>query len=294
MTEHRSARPPRLVTTCAYLGVIGVFQVIQVIIVLTGWYSASGEEQVKRFTDPLVSDGISRGDAETVYRIYLATLAILAASVLVFAVYTIKGHAVSRIMLTITAPLMALLGITQGSFLSIVVSIVALTCVFQLWNADVRRWFALISGKEQPAPVASGWPPPLPPTQTEQSPAAPNPAAQHPQGAPPQQWAPHPQAYAQPRPPAPADWVKILSLITLIGSSVVAAGCAVYLVMYEFAREELVRQQLDSGMNWMNLTEAEIRDSYRDLAVVSWVVLPLCLAAIAVSTVLLVRRRRRS
>ena len=64
--------------------------------------------------------------------------------------------------------------------------------------------------------------------------------------------------------------------------------------MYEFAREELVREQLDSGMNWMNLSEAEIRDSFHDLAVVSWVVLPLCLVAIGVSTVLLVRRRRRS
>lgn len=294
MTEHRSSRPPRLVTTCAYLGVIGVFQVVQVIVVLTGWYS-SGEEQVKRFTDPLVTDGLSRGDAEMVYRVYLGILAVLAGSVLVFAVYTAKGQAVSRIMLTITAPLMALLGITQGSFVSVLMSVVALMCVFQLWSADVRHWFALISGKVQPAPAAaSGWPPPLPPTPAEQNP---QPAAQQQwpgQQPPPQHWAPHPQAYAQPRSPAPADWVKILSLITLIGASVVAAGCAIFLVMYEVAREELVKQQLEPGVNWMNLTEAEVRDSYRDLAVLSWVVLPLCLVAIVVSTVLLVRRRRRS
>ena len=287
MTEHRSERPPRLVTTCAYLGVIGAFQVLQVIIVLTGWYSESGEEQVKRFTDPLVKDGINRGDAETIYRVYLAILAILAASVLVFAVYTALGHAVSRIMLTITAPLMALLGITQGSFVSILVSVVTLTCVFQLWNADVRRWFALLAGREATEPVAApGWPPPVPPSSH----------APMEQGQPPvphQQWAPHPQAYAPPRPKAPTDVVKVLSLITLIGSSVVAAGCAFYLLMYEFARDELVRQQLDSGMNWMNLSEAEVRDSYHDLAVMSWVVLPLCLVAIGVSTVLLVRRRRR-
>ena len=287
MTEHRSERPPRLVTTCAYLGVIGAFQVLQVIIVLTGWYSESGEEQVKRFTDPLVKDGINRGDAETIYRVYLAILAILAASVLVFAVYTALGHAVSRIMLTITGPLMALLGITQGSFVTILVSVVTLTCVLQLWNADVRQWFARLAGHEAPAPVAaSGWPPPMPPT----------PHAPAEQGQPPvphQQWAPHPQAYA-PRPKAPTDVVKVLSLITLIGSSVVAAGCAVYLLMYEFARDELVRQQLESGMNWMNLSEAEVRDSYHDLAVMSWVVLPLCVVAIGVSTVLLVRRRRRN
>src|SRR5215218_10040889 len=142
MTEHRPQRPPRLVTTCAYLAVIGVFQAVQVMIVLTGWYSASGEDQVKRFTDPLVDDGINRGDAETIYRVYLAILAIVGASVLVFTVYTAMGHAVSRIMLTITAPLMAFLGMTQGSFVSVLLSVVALMCAFQLWNADVRRWFA--------------------------------------------------------------------------------------------------------------------------------------------------------
>lgn len=290
MTEHRSARPPRLVTTCAYLGVIGVFQVVQVIVVLTGWYSESGEDQVKRFTDPLVDDGINRGDAETVYRVYLAILAIVAASVLVFAIYTALGHAVSRIMLTITAPLMALLGLTQGSFVSIFLSLAALFCVFQLWHPDVRRWFALLSGKEEPAPVApSGWPPPMPPAPAEQSQQPPQQWASQPQ----QQWT-YPQAYAQPRPQARTDVVKVLSLITLILSSVVAAGCAFYLLVYEVAREELVDEMLRSDSNWMDLTEAEIRDSIHDLAVMSWVVLPLCLVAIGVSTVLLVRRRGRS
>lgn len=285
MTEHRSARPPRLVTTCAYLGVIGVFQVVQALIVLLGWYSASGEEQVKQFTDPLVDDGINRGDAETVYRVYLGILAFLAASVLVFAVYTAMGQAVSRIMLTITAPLMALLGITQGSFVSILLSVVTLTCVLQLWNADVRRWFALLAGKEEPVPVApSGWPPPVPPT----------PAEQGQQAAPPQQWAQHPQAYAPPPPPAGADAIKVLSIITLIGASVVAAGCGLFLLIYGVAREELVKEMVSSDSNWMNLTETEIRANIHDLATISWVLLPLCLVAIVVSTVLLVRRRRRN
>src|SRR5436190_6951129 len=127
MTEHRSARPPRLVTTCAYLGAIAVFQLVQVVIILTGWYSASGEDQVKRFTDPLVDEGLNRGDAETIYRVYLAIVAIVAASVVVFAIHTAKGHAVSRIMLTITGPVMAFLGMTSGSFVSVLVSVMALT-----------------------------------------------------------------------------------------------------------------------------------------------------------------------
>jgi hypothetical protein len=285
MTEHRSARPPRLVTTCAYLGVIGLFQVVQALVVLLGWYSASGEDQVKRFTDPLVTDGIDRGDAEMVYRIYLGILAFLAASVLVFAVYTAMGQAVSRIMLTITASLMALLGTTQGSFLSILLSVVTLTCVLQLWNADVRRWFALLAGKEEPAPVLpTGWPPPVPPAPLDQGQ----------QAAPPQHWAQHPPAYAPQRPPAGADAIKVLSIITLIGASIVAAGCGFYLLVYGLAREELVKEMVNSENNWMNLTEAEIRANIHDLATVSWVMLPLCLVAIVVSTVLLIRRRRRN
>lgn len=290
MTEHRAARPPRLVTTCAYLGVIGVFQVVQVIIVLTGWYSASGEEQVKRFTDPLVDDGISRGDAETVYRVYLAIVAIVAASVLVFAIYTALGHAVSRIMLTIMTPLMAVLGLTQGSFVSILVSLAAMFCVFQLWHPDVRQWFALLSGKEEPVPAAPpGWPPPAPTEQAEQPPQPPQQ-----QWAGQQQWAPQPYAYAPPRPPARTDVVKILSLITLIVSSVTAAGCGLYLLIYGTAREELVDEMVSSNSNWADLSEAEIRASVHDLATLSWVVLPLCLIAIVVSTVLLVRRRQRN
>src|SRR5689334_19499606 len=115
MTEHSAERPPRLTRACAYLGVIGLFQVVQAVVVLTGWYSESGEEQVKRFTDPLVTEGLDRGDAETIYRIFLGALAIVGASVLIFAIYTAMGHRVSRIMLTITTPVMALLGAAEGS-----------------------------------------------------------------------------------------------------------------------------------------------------------------------------------
>jgi hypothetical protein len=293
MTEHRAERPQRLVTACAFLGVIGMFWVGKVIFVLTGWYSAS-EDQVKRFTDPLVDEGFNRGDAETVYRIYLGILAILAASVLVFAVYTALGHAVSRIMVTITAPLMALFGTGDGTFIEIPMGLIAIWCVALLWTPDVRQWFALISGKAQPAPVApSGWPPPLPEPPAENAQAGP-PDAGNPQAA---QWQAHPQPPQAYAPPAPRDWGKILTFVTLLGSSVVALGCGIYLVMYELAREELVKayvKELDSGANWMNLTEAEVRDGFRGLAVLSWGVLVLCLVAIGVSTVLLWRRRRRN
>ena len=86
----------------------------------------------------------------------------------------------------------------------------------------------------------------------------------------------------------------MLSIITLIGASIVAAGCGFFLLIYGLAREELVKEMVGSESNWMNLTEAEIRANIHDLATISWVMLPLCLVAVVVSTVLLVRRRRRS
>lgn len=287
MAEKTPARPPRLVMTCVYLALAGTFHLVQSVVVLADWYG-SGEEQVKRFTDPLVDSGMARGDAETVFRVYLAVLAMLAGAVVVFGIYTALGHGLSRILVTVLAPLMALLGLGQGMFFSIAVCVIVVMSLVQLWSLEVRRWFALLAGKEPPpepvAAAAATWPPPQSTdlAGTQQVPA---------------QWQGHPQAYAQgypPRPPARRDTVKTLSLIALIVSSLLALGCGVYLLMYEFAREELVREQLDSGMNWMDLSESEIRDSMADLAAASWVGLGLCLVAAVVSAVLLVRRRRRS
>jgi hypothetical protein len=281
MTEHRSERPQRLVTLCAYLGLIGAFQAVSAVSVLVTWYSKSGGEQVKDFTDPLVKDGLDRGDAELVFRVYLGILAALGAAVVVFAVYTALGHAVSRVMVTIVAPLMGLAGMSEGSILSVLLSVVVFTCVFQLWTPDVRRWFAVLAGSQPPAAAATAWPPaaqPQPPATT-----------QHPRA-----YAPPPAAVGQQRPRARTDWVTILSIVTIVGASVVALGCAYYLVMYEVARDELVRRQLRSDFNWMHLTEAEIREAYHQLAIVSWAAIPLCVVAIIVSVVLLVRRRHRA
>lgn len=274
MTELRADRPARLVTVCLYLGLLAAVQIVQVFTVLSSWDSTSGQKQVKKFTDPLVEEGFSRDGAETTYRILLGVLAILAASAVVFAVYTTMGHAVSRIMLTITAPLMALVGLGEGSVFAIALSIVTFYCVSQLWSPEVRRWFARLAGKDVPMPG----PPPAQPVPTE--------VASQPSTSLPVQVAPV-------RQPAPTDWVKIMSIITLIISSLVALGCGLFLVVYGVARDQFVRMEVDSSGNWANLTEAEVRDAAHTFAVMSWALLPLCLIAIGVSITLLVRRRQR-
>lgn len=274
MTELRADRPARLVTVCLYLGLLAAVQIVQVFTVLSSWDSTSGQKQVKKFTDPLVEEGFSRDGAETTYRILLGVLAILAASAVVFAVYTTMGHAVSRIMLTITAPLMALVGLGEGSVFAIALSIVTFYCVSQLWSPEVRRWFARLAGKD----VSMPGPPPAQPVPTE--------VASQPSTSLPVQVAPV-------RQPAPTDWVKIMSIITLIVSSLVALGCGLFLVVYGVARDQFVRMEVDSSGNWANLTEAEVRDAAHTFAVMSWALLPLCLIAIGVSITLLVRRRQR-
>ncbi|MEV7397717.1 hypothetical protein [Aeromicrobium sp. NPDC092404] len=285
--SERPSRPQRLARACVYLGVIGAVQLIQAMTDMIGWYSDGGQTKVEQFTDPLVKEGLARGDAETVYRVYLAIVAVVAASVLVFAIYTAMGQAVSRVMLTIVAPVMVVLGLGLGSFLATLLCAVALFFVFQLWHPEVNRWFARLAGKEPPVPVAAGAAPPAPSLPPQHP--GPDPSTQP---AAPPSWQPGPQPYARPHQP-PADAVKILSILTLVISSVIALGCGFYLLVYGFAREALVEEMLRSDSNWMDLGEAEIRDSIQDLAVISWVMLPLCLVATVVATVLLVRCRRR-
>lgn len=270
MSEGIRERPQRLLTACLYLGLICAFQVINVFVELGDWDSIEGQARVKSFTDPLLREGMSVGDAELALRVLLGFVALVGASGVVFAIYTALRHAASRVLLSGVGSLIALYCLAQGSIITAIQGGIVVFCLIQLWSADVRAWFA---GETVPVSEADPFAAVVPPPADR-----------------------HPHAHVGPVQTKPAgrqDWVKILSIVSLSISSVVALGCGFYLLMYEFAREDLVRQQLDSGMNWMDLSEAEVRDSFHQVAILSWVVLALCLVAIIVSTVLLVGRRRR-
>lgn len=272
MTETRSARPPVLLSACLYLGLIAGLQVVRVLVVLNDWDSLNGQARLKRYTDPFVDGGMSRGDAETTFRVLLAVLAFVGATAVVLAVYTALGHRASRILLTIIGGALALMCLATGSIFYVIQGAIAMVCIYQLWTPAVRAYFGGASpGTPQARPDPFATPP-----------HADAPVSQQ------------PQLYAPPVAPRPAprrNTGRTFALITLIGSSFVAFGCAVYLVLYEVSRDELVKDQLD--MNLMNRTEAEIRDSLQALAVLSWVVLALCVVAIAVSAVVLLRRGSR-
>ncbi|MGA8988473.1 hypothetical protein [Aeromicrobium sp.] len=279
MTEAGSRRPPRLVTACLYLGLISAFQVIGVLIELADWSSLDGQARLTRWTDPLVEGGMTRAGAETALRVAFTMVAIIAAAAVVFAVYTALGHAVSRIMLSIVGPVIGLYCVGQGSLIMAIQGVVVFTCLFQLWSSDVRTWFAIKNGRAPQNDVPTGaWPPPG--TSPDSTGTLPHGQPTRIEVGPPVQ---------QSRPRAASVW----PLIVLVLSSLFAMGCGAYLVVYRVARDEMVRQQLESGANWMNLSEAEIRDGYEQLAVLSWVAIPLCLIAIGASLVLMLRQRRK-
>jgi hypothetical protein len=280
MSQARPARPPILLSACVYLGLICALQLARVVAVMSEWNSFAGQARLKRYTQAFVDGGMSRADAETAFRVVLAVLAFVAATGVILAVYTALGHRVSRVLLTIVGVVIALACLSAGSLIYLLQGVIALAFVFQLWTPDVRTWFAVKNGAV-PQPAAAGaWPPPMPPV--PQGPGVPG------------DQAPHPQAYAPsagPRPPAGQDTARTIAIITLIGSSLIAFGSAVYLLMYAFARDALLRQQLDSNAKLFHQSEAEIVDGMRALAILCGVGLPLSLVAVAASVVLLVRRR---
>ncbi|AXT83780.1 hypothetical protein C6I20_00250 [Aeromicrobium sp. A1-2] len=296
MTQAGRVRPPKLLTVCLYLGLVFALQVINVFVELADWTSLDGQARLKRWTAPMVDEGMTRADAETALRVAFTIIAIVSAAGLVFAVYTALGHWVSRIMLSIVGPIVAVYSVSQASFVGTIQGVVIFACLYQVWTPDVRAWFAAKNGKPlpagsaQPAPVGT-WPPPM--AQAAQPGTAPSEAAQSGTDE-----ADLPAQPGQARAPQPAarprqDVVKVWSMIILILSSLVAMGCGAFLVAYEVARDEMVRQQVESGANWMNLSAAEVRDTLGQLAVLSWIVLPMCLLAIGASIVLLLRRGRQ-
>jgi hypothetical protein len=267
MNQARPARPPILLSACVYLGLICALQVTRVVAVMSQWNSFAGQARLKRYTQAFVDGGMSRADAETAFRVVLAVLAFVAATGVILAVYTALGHRVSRVLLTIVGVVIALACLSAGSFIYLLQGVIALAFVFQLWTPDVRTWFAVKNGAVPLPAAAAAWPPPTPPV---------------PQG----QGAP-----AGPRPPSGQDAARTIAIITLIGSSLIAFGSTVYLLMYAFARDALLRQQLDSNAKLFHQSEAEIVDGMRALAILCGVGLPLSLVAVAASVVLLVRRR---
>lgn len=141
---------PRSVTMASlYAGFGGFLIFVIVLSTLWDWGSVGLQEQVQALLDeqPFNSDNVSVDAALTALRWALTGVLVASIATMVFAAYTWRGHAGSRIGLTILCSLAVLTFIVAPPY-GIFPAALAGLCIYLLWNSDARHYFAVINGKE--------------------------------------------------------------------------------------------------------------------------------------------------
>ncbi len=283
-----SATPrPRVVTlACLFAGVSAFLLLLQLIQVLSDWGTIEMQDGLKPPLAELRDQGfdVTMGELLTSLRwVGLASVLLLVAA-LVFAVYAARGDQVSRIGLSVLAVVTALMMpafIVLGLLLPAAVIVGAAGALW--WSPDARQWYAA-----RRAPAGEALPPGLegpmrsdPPVQHEDPQA--NPWAAPAQNLPAVE-APAPPVRSTDRPPA----ILAAGLVTVIGSMLVGGFSALYLVVYGFAGDELVKRMEDGPFaDWF--TTGELEERMQFLFWVYLAILPLTLAGLAAGLSLLAR-----
>ncbi len=152
----RPARPPALTLTCVFVGVGCALILIDLVSTLSSWGSIELQDAVRDALaqEPFREAGIGLDQALDYLR-YAAYLGVvLAASGLVFAVYTARGHRASRICLTVLCGL-AFLTFAAIGFAGLLPAAFAGVCAWSLWTPDARRWFDQLDGRAPAAPAGA-------------------------------------------------------------------------------------------------------------------------------------------
>ncbi|MEH3033217.1 MAG: hypothetical protein PGN07_04040 [Aeromicrobium erythreum] len=177
MPDAAPPRPPSLTMACLLIALVSVLLLLDVVAVLGSWTSLATQEGLRSYLRPLGLRGDDLAQALGVLKVLLFLAVPLTVSGAVLAVYAMRGHEVSRILVTGVAAVgfLFLAGLGLGGILSAAMLGFG---VVSLWSVDARRWFAVKNGR--PAPVAAGRP------QPPGAPARPDPfAPQPPSGQPP-------------------------------------------------------------------------------------------------------------
>lgn len=155
----RPARPPALLLTCVLVGVGSGLLLVNLVSALGSWGSIALQDAVRDALaqEPASELGISVDQALEALR-YAAYVGVaLAASGLVFAVYTARGHRTSRVMLTVLLGLAFLLFAALG-LPGLLPALFAGISAWSLWTPDARRWFDQVDGRAVPAAAAAATP----------------------------------------------------------------------------------------------------------------------------------------
>lgn len=152
----RPSRPPALLLTCVLVGVGSGLLLVNLVSALGSWGSIALQDAVRDALsqEPASELGISIDQALEALR-YAAYVGVaLAASGLVFAVYTARGHRTSRVMLTVLLGLAFLLFAALG-LPGLLPALFAGISAWSLWTPDARRWFDQVDGRAVPAAGAT-------------------------------------------------------------------------------------------------------------------------------------------
>ena len=280
-------RPPAVTLTCVLLAVGCGLLLVQLTSVLGSWGSIEMQDGLRTLADDarLRDLGIGLDQLLDLARWLVYAAIAFAACGAVFAVYTVRGHRTSRLMLTILCGVAAFAFATLGLG-GILPAAFAAMCAFSLWSPDARRWFDAVDGRAARPPLSAPAAPvqphvhpsePVAPGPQQQAVASPAPLATYPGAVP-------PPVRTGGRPRA----VTVPVVVTLVSSGVVALLGAVNLLVStvgaDLFREAM--QQPGLGQDFMRMAGTDVEEMLTTARWTSavWLVLGLAGLAAAAAT----------
>lgn len=256
-------RPPRVLTACLFAGALCLALLFESGWALTNWGSMEVQGSIRKAlnSDTLKSAGLSIEDVVGWLRWGLMAVAVVAATGVIFAIYTALGHQASRIILSIICVFAGLAFLTL-SVVGIVPAAFSIWCAMLLWTPDARRWFAFKNGKYVPSATPAQADPFAAPQSAAPHVVEPQQAHQH--TAPPHSQQPaYAPVVAGPRMPGQ---VLTAGLIALLGSGLVMLICGINALLYSVSKQDYIQMMRDnpliadavesSGMTAAGLAEA--------------------------------------
>lgn len=260
----KGPRPSVVTLSCVFVAVTAFLTLMELVTALMDWGTVGMQEGIRPLILGLGAGGIEVTSAELLRILRWCALALipLVVSMLVFALYALRGDRSARTATSGLSILAGLLSMLAGIFLigpvGLLQASMLLLAAGALWSPDAGRWYR----GEPPAPSAA-------PS------AAPEPMVA----------LPPPTSPVVSRPTS----VMTAGLLTILGSLAAAAFASLYLIVYSFARAQYV-DAVKTGPFGDMITPHELELMMTFMFWASIGVLPLALTGLLGATALLARR----
>ncbi|HUP99354.1 MAG TPA: hypothetical protein VM093_02740 [Aeromicrobium sp.] len=261
-TQARKGPRPSVVTlSCVFVAVTAFLTLTELVTALMDWGTVGMQEGLRPVVRVLAATGTQVTTTELLQFLRWCALALvpLTVSMLVFAVYAIRGDRAARVATSALATTAALVSMAAGAIIGPVGFLQACMLVVAagaLWSPDAARWYR---GEPASAPLATAQPASALPPSTVQLASRPT-------------------------------SVMTAGLLTILGSLAAAAFASLYLVVHTFARAQYV-DAMKTGPFGDMVSPQELELAMRLMFWTSVAILPLALAGLLGATALLARRR---